>query len=271
MITTDSNKTIDENRQGEVMVKEGGTNLKKLYMESYGCQMNFSDSEIVASILIADGFSTTQDPKNADVILMNTCSIRDNAETRVRNKLSQYQKDEPLTYHDDSKLLKPQWVIQRTGELVGDDAIISTDVGQHQMWAAQFYPFNYPRQWITSGGLGTMGVGLPYGMGVKRGCPNKISINFTGDGSIMMNCQEIICTTQYKLPVEHTIPLHYFHPPTYTLKINLKNPPIARCGRLAWSQLTARVSDRPICCRQGLGSRVTQQWASAHGAFPPSP
>ncbi len=92
MITIDSNKTIEENRQGEVMEKEGGTNLKKLYMESYGCQMNFSDSEIVASILIADGFSTTQDPKNADVILMNTCSIRDNAEQRVRNKLSQYQK-----------------------------------------------------------------------------------------------------------------------------------------------------------------------------------
>jgi tRNA-2-methylthio-N6-dimethylallyladenosine synthase len=92
MITTDSNKIIEENRQGEAMVKEGGTNLKKLYMESYGCQMNFSDSEIVASILIADGFSTTQDSKNADVILMNTCSIRDNAEQRVRNKLSQYQK-----------------------------------------------------------------------------------------------------------------------------------------------------------------------------------
>jgi acetolactate synthase-1/2/3 large subunit len=121
------------------------------------------------------------------------------------NKLSQYQIKYPLAYHEDSKILKPQWIIQRTGELVGDNAIISTDVGQHQMWAAQFYPFNYPRQWITSGGLGTMGVGLPYGMGVKRGCPDKISINFTGDGSIMMNCQEIISTTQYKLPVINII------------------------------------------------------------------
>jgi acetolactate synthase-1/2/3 large subunit len=119
--------------------------------------------------------------------------------------LVQYHKDVPLTYHEDGDRLKPQWVIQRTGELVGDDAIISTDVGQHQMWTAQFYPFNYPRQWITSGGLGTMGVGLPYGMGVKRGCPDKVSINFTGDGSIMMNCQEIICTTQYKLPVINII------------------------------------------------------------------
>lgn len=121
------------------------------------------------------------------------------------SKLKNYQKEHPLAYHEDSELLKPQWVIQRTGQLVGDDALISTDVGQHQMWTAQFYPFNYPRQFMTSGGLGTMGVGLPYGMGVKRGCPDKVSINFTGDGSIMMNCQEIICTTQYNLPVINII------------------------------------------------------------------
>ena len=119
--------------------------------------------------------------------------------------LDKYQKDVPLAYHEDSELLKPQWVIQRTGELIGDDAIISTDVGQHQMWAAQFYPFNYPRQWITSGGLGTMGAGLPYAMGVKRAFPEKVSINFTGDGSIMMNCQEVICLTQYNLPVINII------------------------------------------------------------------
>jgi acetolactate synthase-1/2/3 large subunit len=111
----------------------------------------------------------------------------------------------PLKYFEDSEALKPQWVIERTGELLGDKAIISTDVGQHQMWAAQFYPFNYPRQWVTSGGLGTMGYGLPAAMGVKRGCPDKISVNFTGDGSIMMNCQEIITCTQYNLPVVNII------------------------------------------------------------------
>jgi acetolactate synthase-1/2/3 large subunit len=73
------------------------------------------------------------------------------------------------------------------------------------MWTAQFYPFNYPRQFMTSGGLGTMGVGLPYAMGVKRANPDKISINFTGDGSIMMNIQEIITCTQYDLPVINII------------------------------------------------------------------
>ena len=119
--------------------------------------------------------------------------------------IKQNQKEEPLKYHENTDALKPQWVIERTGELLGDKAIVSTDVGQHQMWAAQFYPFNYPRQWITSGGLGTMGFGLPAAMGVKRGCPDKISVNFTGDGSIMMNCQEIMTCTQYNLPVINII------------------------------------------------------------------
>jgi acetolactate synthase-1/2/3 large subunit len=73
------------------------------------------------------------------------------------------------------------------------------------MWTAQFYPFNYPRQFITSGGLGTMGFGLPAAMGVKYGCKDKISVNFTGDGSILMNCQEIMTTSQYKLPVINII------------------------------------------------------------------
>ncbi len=114
--------------------------------------------------------------------------------------LKEYQKEHPLRFIEDSDRLKPQWVIKRTGELLGDKALISTDVGQHQMWTAQFYPFNYPRQFMTSGGLGTMGVGLPFAMGVKRANPDKISINFTGDGSIMMNIQEIITCTQYNLP-----------------------------------------------------------------------
>ena len=74
--------------------------------------------------------------------------------------LDEYQKKEPLKFHNEKEgeALKPQWVIQRTGEILGDKAIISTDVGQHQMWSAQFYPFDFPRQWITSGGLGNYGI-----------------------------------------------------------------------------------------------------------------
>ena len=89
---TEVQKTIDESKQGEATMVAGKSGAKKLYLESYGCQMNFADSEIVASILSETGFSTTKNSAEADVIFMNTCSIRENAETRVRNKLSQFNK-----------------------------------------------------------------------------------------------------------------------------------------------------------------------------------
>ncbi len=115
--------------------------------------------------------------------------------------LREYKQKEPLRFNDSDAVIKPQWVIQRVGETLGDNAIISTDVGQHQMWAAQFYPFSYPRQWNTSGGLGTMGYGLPAAMGVARGNKDKVSINFTGDGSILMNIQELMTCVENNLPV----------------------------------------------------------------------
>ncbi len=118
-----------------------------------------------------------------------------------RSIVKRYQELHPLGFHDSDKVLKPQWVIAKTGEILGDKAIISTDVGQHQMWAAQYYPFSFPRQFITSGGLGTMGFGFPAAMGVKRGVPDKISVNFSGDGSILMNIQEFVTAYEYKLPV----------------------------------------------------------------------
>lgn len=101
-----------------------------------------------------------------------------------RERLAQYNKLHPLSYQDSTTQLKPQWVIEKLGDIVGENALISTDVGQHQMWAAQFYPFSFPRQFISSGGLGTMGFGLPAAMGVKCAFPDKVSINISGDGSI---------------------------------------------------------------------------------------
>ena len=118
-----------------------------------------------------------------------------------RSIVKRYNELHPLTFHDSDEVLKPQWVISKTGEILGDKAIISTDVGQHQMWTAQYYPFSFPRQFITSGGLGTMGFGFPAAMGVKRGKPDKISVNFSGDGSILMNIQELVTAYEYKLPV----------------------------------------------------------------------
>ncbi|MBU1928023.1 acetolactate synthase large subunit [bacterium] len=122
-----------------------------------------------------------------------------------RDTINNFDELHPLTFHEDEERLKPQWVVKRVGELLGDSANISTDVGQHQMWAAQFYPFSRPRQWISSGGLGTMGFGFPAAIGVKAACPDKISINFTGDGSILMNCQELMTAVEQKLPVINII------------------------------------------------------------------
>ncbi len=122
-----------------------------------------------------------------------------------REILGRYQELHPLTYEDSDKVLKPEWVIQRVGEKLKGKARISTDVGQHQMWTAQYYPFTRPREFITSGGLGTMGFGFPAAMGVKRGVPDEISINFTGDGSILMNIQELMTAVEYRLPVINII------------------------------------------------------------------
>lgn len=127
-----------------------------------------------------------------------------------REILTRYNELHPLQYEDSDEVLKPQWVIQRVGEIVGKDAIVTSDVGQHQMWAAQFYPFDRPRQWINSGGLGTMGFGFPAAIGAKRGVSDKVVINFTGDGSILMNMQELVTASEYKIPVINIILNNHF-------------------------------------------------------------
>jgi acetolactate synthase-1/2/3 large subunit len=118
-----------------------------------------------------------------------------------RETLARYQSIHPLSYEDSDKVLKPQWVVSRVGMKLGDKANITTDVGQHQMWVAQFYPFTRARQLITSGGLGTMGFGLPASMGVKKSVSSKISVNFSGDGGILMNIQELMTLVERKIPV----------------------------------------------------------------------
>jgi len=127
-----------------------------------------------------------------------------------RDLLKRYDEIHPLKYEDSNEVLKPQWAIERVGELLGDKAIVCTDVGQHQMWAAQFYPFTYPRQWVTSGGLGTMGFGLPAALGAKVAMPEKTVINFTGDGSILMNIQELMTAVENKISVVNVILNNHF-------------------------------------------------------------
>ncbi|HIP20501.1 MAG TPA: acetolactate synthase large subunit [Sulfurimonas sp.] len=122
-----------------------------------------------------------------------------------RETIINFNELHPLTFHEDTDRIKPQWVVKRVGELLGDSANISTDVGQHQMWAGQFYPFTRPRQFISSSGLGTMGFGFPAAIGVKAASPEKTSINFTGDGSILMNVQELMTAVEKKIPVINII------------------------------------------------------------------
>jgi acetolactate synthase-1/2/3 large subunit len=107
-----------------------------------------------------------------------------------------------LKYNRKSDLIKPQYVIEKLYEITKGDAYITSDVGQHQMWAAQFYRFDKPRRWINSGGLGTMGVGLPYAMGVKLAFPDAEVACVTGEASIQMCIQELSTCKQYKLPVK---------------------------------------------------------------------
>ncbi len=127
-----------------------------------------------------------------------------------REILKRYDELHPQSYVDSDEVIKPQWAIERIGELVGENAIITSDVGQHQMWAAQHYPFDRPRQWINSGGLGTMGFGFPAALGAKRAFPDKTVINVTGDGSILMNMQELVTAAEYKIPVINLILNNHF-------------------------------------------------------------
>jgi len=127
-----------------------------------------------------------------------------------REVLGRYNALHPQSYVDSDKVIKPQWAIERIGELVGEQAIITSDVGQHQMWAAQHYPFDRPRQWINSGGLGTMGFGFPAALGAKKAFPDKTVINITGDGSILMNVQELVTAAEYKIPVINIILNNHF-------------------------------------------------------------
>ncbi|MBV5339328.1 MAG: biosynthetic-type acetolactate synthase large subunit [Deltaproteobacteria bacterium] len=119
--------------------------------------------------------------------------------------ITAWKEKHPLDYKRSSTIIKPQFVIQKLRELSDDDAIISTDVGQHQMWTAQFFKFNKPRTLLTSGGLGTMGYGLPAAMGAQAAFPNRQVITICGDGGVQMNIQEMATLVQNRLPVKIVI------------------------------------------------------------------
>jgi acetolactate synthase-1/2/3 large subunit len=118
------------------------------------------------------------------------------------DQIKEWQGIDCLKYDRKSKIIKPQYVVEKLYELTKGDAYVTSDVGQHQMWAAQFYKFNKPRRWINSGGLGTMGFGLPAAMGVKKAFPDSIVACITGEASLVMCIQELSTCLQYNLPVK---------------------------------------------------------------------
>src|SRR3989441_10985485 len=119
------------------------------------------------------------------------------------SQINEWRKRECLSYKKSTEVIKPQYVVETLYNLTrGRDTYITSDVGQHQMWAAQFYGFEEPRRWINSGGLGTMGVGLPYAMGIKLAKPDSDVFCITGEGSIQMCIQELSTCAQYKTPVK---------------------------------------------------------------------
>jgi acetolactate synthase-1/2/3 large subunit len=121
------------------------------------------------------------------------------------DEISGWRKDQPMTYKSSKVEIKPQFVIEKLRELSNDDAIVTTEVGQHQMWAAQFFNFTQPRTFLSSGGLGTMGYGLPAALGAQAAFPKRQVIDISGDGSFQMNSQELATLVQYRLPVKIVI------------------------------------------------------------------
>jgi acetolactate synthase-1/2/3 large subunit len=119
-----------------------------------------------------------------------------------KDKIKKWIDTDCMAFKDDGSIIKPQTVIQKLHTVTEGDAFITSDVGQHQMWAAQYYPFDKPRRWINSGGLGTMGVGLPYAMGCQLAFPDSQVACVTGEASIQMCIQELSTCKQYNLPIK---------------------------------------------------------------------
>ncbi|MEN6486120.1 MAG: biosynthetic-type acetolactate synthase large subunit [Syntrophobacteraceae bacterium] len=120
-------------------------------------------------------------------------------------QIREWRESHPLEYSRDCNQIKPQYVVRKIYEICRGDAIITTEVGQHQMWAAQYFDFEKPRSLLTSGGLGTMGYGLPAAIGAQVACPDRLVVDIAGDGSIQMNIQEVMTAVNYKLPVKVAI------------------------------------------------------------------
>jgi acetolactate synthase I/II/III large subunit len=120
-------------------------------------------------------------------------------------RIESWRDEHPLAYDEYSSIVKPQYVIEKVSQIASEDAIIAVDVGQHQMWAAQFYNFRHPRTWLSSSGLGTMGYGFPAAVGAQMAFPDRQVIAFVGDGGFQMTLNDLATVVQYRVPVKIAI------------------------------------------------------------------
>jgi len=142
-------------------------------------------------------------PDVLEELLKQLRAVEGRADTSAWWKqIGEWRAKDCLRYDRKSKIIKPQFVLEKLYEITGGQAIVTSDVGQHQMWAAQFYKFDRPRRWINSGGLGTMGFGLPAAMGARLANPKDTVVCVTGESSIQMCLQELSTCKQYRLPIK---------------------------------------------------------------------
>ncbi len=151
--------------------------------------------------IVADCKEALMTLKNELITIKKKKDISDNYES-WRDKITAWNEAHPLTYVKSDEVIKPQFVIEKLYELTGGDAIITTEVGQNQMWAAQHFRYLRPRTLLSSGGLGTMGYGFPAAIGAQIAYPDKLVVDIAGDGSIQMNIQELATAVWYNLPVK---------------------------------------------------------------------
>lgn len=170
-------------------------NAKKFAKNAKILQFDIDAAEMNKNVLITDG--VVGDIKEA--LKKVNAKLQQQSHTEWMEKIKEYKEKYPLQYHPD--ILTGPFIVEEIYRQTKGDALIVTEVGQHQMWAAQFYKYTKPRTFLTSGGLGTMGYGLGASLGAKTGCPDKLVVNIAGDGCFRMNMNEIATAVRHQIPV----------------------------------------------------------------------
>lgn len=174
-------------------------NLEKFAPYAKVAHIDIDPAEIGKNVKTA--IPVVADAKEAlKALLKSNISMPDHKEWKAH--LESNKKNYPLWYERANELISPQWVIEEIHKITNGEAIVTTDVGQHQMWTAQFYKFDRPNRWVTSGGLGSMGFGFPSAIGAQFGAPDELVVSISGDGGFQMNMQELMIVKEYNLPIK---------------------------------------------------------------------